>query len=158
MKISEAVEQAMDIRPSDMTQKQLIQWVIDLDGQLMLDYVSQYATDEQLAASYAGLGPEVGIPYYRDMLIDSYDPEDDEWQGYYNDDLNAVQAPYDDLYVDYLVMQIDLHNADYERYNNDAMLYSEKLKTWRDRLSRNHLHRLGREDPDKGIYRTRLSF
>ena len=157
MKRSKALADAKGIRPSDFTDKQIMKWLLDLDGQLMLDYVAQYATKEQLDESYGGDGVEDGITI-ADTINETKLITSQEWLAMAAEDLQAVPPPYDGLYVDYLVMQIDLHNADYERYNNDAILYAEQLRTWRDRLSRINLHYLSREDPDTGRHPTALSF
>lgn len=157
MTYQQAIDAAMALRPSDFSVFQLARWLCELDGQLMLDYVAQYATKEQMDASYGGRGVESGIAWIIGTINDE-DTTSADWATLMTMQLQAVPAPYDGLYEDYLVMQIDLHNADYERYNNDAVLYAEKLRTWRDRLSRINLHYLSREDPDTGRHPTALSF
>lgn len=152
-----AVERAMQLRPSEVTVQQLLKWLCDLDGQLMLVYIAQYATNEQLEASYNGLGIQDGIQYI-DEVVETNDTTDDEWTAMYTGNLEAIPAPYDDLYVDYLVMRIDLENADYERYNNGAELYARKLQAWLNRLSNANMHRKSRTDPKEGLWRTHLKF
>lgn len=42
-----------------------------------------------------------------------------------------VQHPYDDLYALYVMAQIDFHDCDYERYNNSALMFSERLEQYK---------------------------
>lgn len=149
MKRIDAINKAMELRPSDFTQIQLAKWLCDLDGQLMMDYIAQYASKDELDASYGGLGMEAGIETINGV-IEAGSTTSQAWTTAMNGQLQAVPAPYDSLYVDYLVMEIDLNNADYERYNNDALLYAEKLKRWQNRLSRINWHNLDKEDPETG--------
>lgn len=152
-----AIEKAQALRPSDFSVFQLAKWLCDLDGQLMTDYVAQYATKDELDASYGGMGVADGIAWINGTINDE-DTTSQDWSDLMRMQLQAVRAPHDGLYVDNLVMQIDLHNADYERYNNDALLYHEKLKAWLNWISRNNWHILSRDDPDNGLRQTRLLF
>lgn len=38
-----------------------------------------------------------------------------------------ARAPYDKLYIDYILAQIDYYNKDYEGYNNNSYLFNELL-------------------------------
>jgi hypothetical protein len=38
-----------------------------------------------------------------------------------------ARAPYDKLYVDYILAQIDYYNKDFEGYNNNSYLFNELL-------------------------------
>ena len=152
-----AIDKAKALRPSDFTDFQLAKWLCDLDGQLMLDYVAQYATQEQMDDSYGGMGVENGIAWINGTIRDE-DATSQDWADLMQMQLQAVPEPYDGLYVDYLVMEIDLNNADYERYNNDALLYAEKLSRWRDRLSRINWHNRNKYDPETGRKPTVLRF
>jgi len=111
--------------------------------------VAQYAGKDELDASYGGLGMQAGIETINGV-IEAGSTTSQAWTTAMNGPLQAVPAAYDSLYVDYLVMEIDLNNADYERYNNDALLYAEKLKRWLNRLSRINWHNLDKEDPETG--------
>ena len=152
-----AIDKAQALRPSDFTVFQLAKWLCDLDGQLMLDYIAQYATQQEMDDSYGGMGVDDGIAWINGT-INAKSTTSQNWSDLMQMELQAVPEPYDGLYVDYLVMEIDLNNADYERYNNDALLYAEKLKTWLNRLSRRNWHNLDKFDPQTGRMPTVLVF
>lgn len=152
-----AINKAQELRPSDFSVFQLAKWLCDLDGQLMMDYVAQYASKEQMDDSYGGMGVDDGIAWINGTINDE-DTTSADWVTLLAMNLQAVPAPYDSLYIDYLVMEIDLNNGDYERYNNDALLYAEKLSRWRDRLSRINWHNLDKYDPETGRKPTVLRF
>jgi hypothetical protein len=53
------------------------------------------------------------------------------------EDLVAV-PPYDGLYVDWIVAQIDLANGEYDRYNNDLMLFNARWDEYARYISRSY--------------------
>ena len=111
MVIAEAINRARARRDTELPDKILVKWLSDLDGQLWEDVVRKYE------------GPPSTRPSYADDA-----------------DLNGtelmIREPYDDLYVDYLTMRIDLDHADYERYNNDAMVFEMSRQSWADWFNR----------------------
>ena len=157
MTYEQALHQIDELRPSEYSKYQLARWLCTIDGQLMLDYVAQYASQQEMDDSYDGMGVQAGI----DWIIAAINEEDDtgdNWVTLMDMELQAVKAPYEDLYLDYVCMEIDLHNADYERSNNDMALYSSKLVKWLDRLSRRNWHNLDKFDPQTGRRPTVLVF
>ena len=67
--------------------------------------------------------------------------EEDGVQYSYPDDLDTqllVPHPWEGIYALYLEAQIDLHNKDYEDYNNAITVFSEKLKEYRRAYIREH--------------------
>ena len=152
-----AIDKAQALRPSDFTVFQMAKWLCDLDGQLMMDYIAQYASQQEMDDSYGGMGVDDGIAWINGTINDE-DTTSQDWSDLMQMQLQAVPEPYDGLYIGYLVMEIDLNNADYERYNNDALLYAEKLKIWLNRLSRRNWHNLDKFDPQTGRGPTVLVF
>lgn len=144
-----AIDKAQALRPSDFTVYQLAKWLCDLDGQLMMDYIAQYATQEELDDSYGGMGVEDGIAWINGTINDE-DTTSQDWADLMMMKLQAVPEPYDGLYVDYLVGMIDYNNADFERANNGMAVYTKNLVTWLNRLSRINWHNLSRPDPETG--------
>ncbi len=41
-----------------------------------------------------------------------------------------ARAPYDKLYIDYILAQMDYYNKDYEGYNNNSFLFNELLEEY----------------------------
>lgn len=59
----------------------------------------------------------------------------------YPEDLDTkllVPHPWEGIYALYLEAQIDLHNKDYEDYNNAILVFSEKLEEYRRAYIREH--------------------
>lgn len=54
-------------------------------------------------------------------------------------EVTALDGPDAELYVLYLVMMYDYYNGDYDRYNNGALQYNERLQEWKARYRREHM-------------------
>ena len=50
----------------------------------------------------------------------------------------VVPHPWEGIYALYLEAQIDLHNKDYEDYNNAILVYTERLEEFRRAYIREH--------------------
>ena len=136
MTVYEAVSKAKEMRPSEVTDEQMANWLSALDGQIWEEVVSQY-DDREEAEPIEYTDGDVDDTVRTEML---------------------VQHPYDDMYVAYLIMRIDLYNADYERYNNEAVLFNEIWQRYTNWYNRNHVHKSRVERPENGQRRTWLQF
>lgn len=59
----------------------------------------------------------------------------------YPEDLDTqllIPHPWEGIYALYLEAQIDLHNKDYEDYNNAILVFTEKLEEYRRAYIREH--------------------
>lgn len=126
MKLNDAITEATSLRPSEVTRSTMIRWLSALDGQIWQEIISHYKD-----------------PDPAEMPV--YDPS-----GAHTATVLLVPAPYDLLYIDYLVMRIDLKNADFERYNNYAQRYQEEWQAYVDWFNRNHTHVNGQLE--NGVY------
>lgn len=136
MTVYEAVSMAQQMRPSEVSVAQLVQWLAALDGQIWTEVVSQYEDHV----------PDT-MPTYSEM---DADPDEETPL--------MVEPPYDDMYVTYLIMRIDLYNADYERYNNEAVQFNEIWQRYVNWYNRNHVHNSRVDKPEEGQHRTWLQF
>lgn len=143
MKRIDAVNAAKALRPSSFTDYQLLKWACDYDAQLWINVVQPYISDPTEAEA-------VTFPLYTSATTD--------YTNCKNGDFRSVLAPWDSIYIDYLVMMIDLNNADYERYNNDAMQLAEKQKDWGNALTRKNRTVSSVDDPENGRWALHLSF
>ena len=50
-----------------------------------------------------------------------------------------VPAPYDDIYIRYLEMQIDYANGEYGKYNNSKVMYNETYTVFKRYYNRTHM-------------------
>ena len=99
MTAAQAVFQADLTRPNELEPELKLNWLFSLEGQIR----------ETLFRAHAD-GPET--PQTRQ-------PEAEL----------ALPRPWDELYLRYLVMRIDLENGELERYNADAACFN---RAWRD--------------------------
>lgn len=64
------------------------------------------------------------------ILYCSTDFDSEEFNGKIEKALNIpvlAQSPYDKLYVDYIIAQMDYYSKDFESYNNNSFLFNETL-------------------------------
>lgn len=120
MTIQQAIDAARVLRGTEITDEMLAAWLSSMDENLWYRVLRNYGV-EKLSA----------LPYY----TDSTEAGDQDWRGI---ELMLEERYAINLYPLWLVMQIDLHHADYERYNNDAMLYNAQEGEWKRDVSRNH--------------------
>ena len=77
------------------------------------------------------------------LIIDTHEGGGDVFDGYDHDtDLNTellVPAPFDELYLRWMEMQIDYANGEYEKYNNSAEMYNTAYEAYRNWYNRNHM-------------------
>ncbi len=136
MTVYEAVSMAQQMRPSEVSVAQLVQWLAALDGQIWVEIVSQY---------------EGHVP----DAMPTYGPQDADSE---EETYLMVEPPYDEMYVTYLIMRIDLYNADYERYNNEAVPYNEQYLAFVNWYNRAHVHSGRVSRPEDGHYATWIKF
>jgi len=110
MKIREAIENIKTTRPSQYTDQQMMAWLSELDGQVW----------EELMAKYGAPAPF--LPYRRTQLEMEM----------------LIPFPHDQIYINYLMAKIDFSNAEFERYNNEMMLYNAQLQAFYDAWTRTH--------------------
>lgn len=124
MTIIKAIERADTQINNAIPAEEKLRWLSALDGQLYSEVISHYAGAPSTMPSYS---------YDGDMSTEL-----------------MVPAPYDELYVDYLVMRIHLAHGDIDRYNAAAALYNNDLKAWQRQYNSTHSYVNGK-NPD-GTY------
>lgn len=118
MNIRDAIESARRLRPTEITDDEMIGWLSTHDQQLY----------DRVLKNYGRARPPA-LPY-------------PDWLAEHTGSTAAdVELMLDDkyaltIYPLYLVMMIDLHHADYDRYNNDAILYNQYEVEMRKDFSR----------------------
>lgn len=128
MTIQEAISSARRLRSTEITNDEMIGWLSTHDQQLYNRVLRNYGEAQPEKLPYPDwLAGHTGLT--RDdvelMLPDTY----------------ALT-----MYPLYLVMMIDLHHADYDRYNNDAILYNQYEVEMRKDYSRGRLWNPPRPD------------
>ena len=111
MQIKKIIEQVKTIKPSQYSDDMLLSWLSELDGQVYNDLLSAYGA------------PAPALPYGRAAMHEEL----------------LIPFPYEGIYLTWLSAKIDGLNCEYERYNNDMMLYNAQLQEFYNAYTRTHL-------------------
>lgn len=114
MTVREAIEKANHFCPNQYTDEDKIAWLSNLDGQIFIEIISRHHCADRRS-------------------FDGYDAQS-------ADDELIVPAPYaDDVYINYLMMQICKANAEYDKYNQLAAQYNSAMMAYRNWYNREHM-------------------
>ena len=116
MKIIEAIIKADLTAPNDIEQETKVGWLSTVDGLISREILNTHCGTE--------------------VEFDGYDEDTDLEET----DLLAPW-PYDELYVDYLVMRTHLVHQEIERYNNAALVYAESLRRLEGYINKRYPHK-----------------
>lgn len=114
MTLMEAMHRADALKPNSYSNEEKIKWLSILDGLIKTKLIDTHEGGEKVAFD----GYEADTPLTTELL---------------------VPAPYDDLYVYWLTMHIDLTNGEYARYNNSAMVYNNAYLDFANYYNRTHM-------------------
>lgn len=114
MTIQTAIDRIDSLKPNKYTDMQKVAWLSDLDGMIFRELL---LTHEQ---------PPI-------ITFDGYDESTSR-----NEEL-LVPFPYTDVYQHYLAMQMDLANAELQKYANDKILFNSAYNTYSDYYTRTHM-------------------
>ena len=115
MTINEVIERQQRLRPDDLDDLVKAEWLLSLDGQLRADFIQRHI----LTAGEILPPPVTSFPEDGDKLL-------------------LIQAPWDRVYVLYLIAQIDFHNGETDRHTNSAAEYNAALGEWKRYYHRTH--------------------
>lgn len=114
MTILEAISRVDAVKPNSYSQTEKIAWLSRIDATI------------------------------KNEIIDTHEgAENITFNGYDNDtDTNTellVPAPYDEVYIRYLEMQIDYANNEYGKYNNSMVMYNAAYSAYEKYYNRTHM-------------------
>ena len=115
MTIQQAINQVDDLKPNYYSDEHKIRWLSRLDMQIRKEIID----------SHEG-APEDPFP--------GYDENTDT-----ESTVMLVPEPYDELYIHWLAAQIDLNNAEYEKFNNSNALFSATYSAFANAYNRAHM-------------------
>lgn len=118
MTIEQAITKAAALKPSQFTDADMIDWLSTLDMQI---YVEIMLTHED--------APETEFTGYVSEGDDATDTDTEL----------LAPAPYDKMYVHYLLAQIDFYNGDMERFNNMQRRFEMEYGEYESWYNREHL-------------------
>lgn len=116
MTIIEAINHTDKVKPNAYSQQDKVRWLSTLDGVV------------------------------KNEIIDTHEGgEDVVFKGYNDETLLTTEllipAPYDDVYIRYLEMQIDYANNEYNKYNNTSVAYNTAFSAFEKYYNRDHMPR-----------------
>ena len=112
MTIIEAINRIDHLKPNAYSQQDKVRWLSTLDGVVKREIIDTHEGGE-------------------DVIFEGYNEE------MLTTEL-LIPAPYDEVYVRYLEMQIDYANAEYAKYNNSAAEYNTAFSAFEKNYNRDH--------------------
>lgn len=113
MKIKEAIAMVDELKANTYTSDNKIQWLSRLDS-MAVEHVLRHYIDS------------------KGVVFNGYNAETDM------DTELIMPEPFAEAYIRYLSAQIDLHNADYDEYNNTIELFNASFQEYKNWYNRNH--------------------
>lgn len=114
MTIIDAISRTDALKPNGYSQSEKVRWLSTLDGIVKREVIDTHEGGE-------------------DVLFSGYNDETP-----LNTEL-LVPAPYDDVYIRYLEMQIDYSNGEYTKYNNSVDAYNLAFSDFEKYYNREHM-------------------
>ncbi len=113
MTIIEAINRIDHLKPNAYSQQDKVRWLSRLDGVVKKEIIDTHEGGE-------------------DVIFEGYNDET-----LLTTEL-LIPAPYDEVYVRYLEMQIDYANGEYNKYNNSIVEYNTAFLAFEKYYNRNH--------------------
>ena len=114
MTIIEAINRIDRLKPNTYSQQDKVHWLSNLDGVVKKEIIDTHEGGE-------------------DVIFEGYNDET-----LLTTEL-LIPAPYDEVYVRYLEMQIDYANGEYAKYNNSAAEYNTAFSAFEKYYNRDHM-------------------
>lgn len=114
MTILEAISRVDAVKPNSYSQTEKIAWLSRIDATIKNEIIDTHEGAENIT-------------------FNGYDLDTDT-----NTEL-LVPAPYDEVYIRYLEMQIDYANNEYGKYNNSMVMYNAAYAAYEKYYNRNHM-------------------
>lgn len=116
MTIIEAINRIDHLKPNAYSQQDKVRWLSNLDGVVKKEIIDTHEGGE-------------------DVIFEGYNDET-----LLTTEL-LIPAPYDEVYVRYLEMQIDYANGEYAKYNNSTVEYNTAFSAFEKYYNRDHTPR-----------------
>lgn len=114
MTISEAIARTDALKPNDYTQNEKIQWLSRADWQIKNEIIDTHEGAEDVTFNgYTGTTP--------------------------TDTELLAGEPYDELYIAWLMAQIDYFNSEYAKYNQNITKFNDTYYAFSKDYNRTHM-------------------
>lgn len=112
MTVQTAINRADALRPNTFTEEMKFLWLSELDGRIKTDIFDSHAR-------------------YELVEIPEYTPGNRDHELF-------VPEPFSEIYIYWLFMKMDFMNGEFDRFNNDAMLYNTAYLAFANHVNRTH--------------------
>ena len=110
MTVQEAMLRADELRPNTFSEDMKFLWLSELDGRIKTDIFDTHKGYEEIENPTYNLGNRTKALF--------------------------VPEPYADIYSYWLFMKMDFMNGEFDRFNNDAMLYNTAWLAFANHVNR----------------------
>ena len=126
MRLQQAMDRVDEVRPNMQDNALKIAWLSELDGLIWQELIKKHWMTPDEFDSYPKDGN--GLP-----VMPEYDEDTDPGQ------MLLVRAPYDNIYLYWLMAKIDEQTMEQEKYNNDRQMFNASWESFSDYWTRNHM-------------------
>lgn len=123
MTIKEAIDRVDRLKPNRYKDKDKVMWLSELDGQVYEEIIKAHEHDEELA------------PFTPYEYTEPVEGEEPAWHSIQL----LVPFPYCEVYEHWLSMQMDIVNAELNKYATDKTLFNSAYMTYGDYYTRTHM-------------------
>lgn len=113
MTLMEALHRVDSLKPNNYTNPEKIKWLSILDGIIKTKIIDTHEGGESVSFN--------GYEEYSDLTQEL-----------------LVPAPFDEIYIHWLTMQIDYTNGEYGKYNNSMQLYNAAYTEYAKFYNKSH--------------------
>ena len=114
MTIMDALYRIDEVKPNSYSQTEKIKWLSSLDGVIKNEIIDTHEGGEGVVFN----GYDENTNLATELL---------------------VKAPYDDIYIRWVEMQIDYANGEYGKYNNSMEVYNTAYTAYANYYNRTHM-------------------
>lgn len=114
MKIIEAINRIDTLKPNTYSQAEKVAWLSSLDSLVKTQIIDTHEGGENVV--FTGYTDETDME--TELLI---------------------PAPYEEVYLMWLEVQIDYANREYDKYNNAVLMYKESFNDYSNWYNRTHM-------------------
>ena len=114
MTIMDAIYRIDELKPNSYSQSEKIKWLSTLDGLVKSEIIDTHEGGENIAFTPYNENSDLSI-------------------------LLLIPAPYDDIYIRYLEMQINYANGEFGKYNNSMDMYDKAYEAFAKFYNRTHM-------------------
>lgn len=113
MTAEEAINRCDNLKPNQYSAEDKIQWLNDIENQIKIEIIDTHEGFEDVA--------------FHGYTVENMDAE------------LIAKPPYSDLYIKYLMAQIDFCNGETSRYNNSALMFNMAYQSFASYYNRTHM-------------------